>query len=538
MKSRARRILRAMRVRAGLVLRRAAVACAGVAAALACYAPTQIDVEISTDLDCEAVRAGGIAIFVADTTAELGERAPAATTNRCAPRGQGDAEIGSLFLTPGGSRDASVVVEVVAGVTRPPGECARAANVGCIVSRRRVAYVPHKTVTLKVTLQRSCLGISCGADQTCWQGRCASLSACEGEACGQAPDAGVDLPPPLVCPAGRGDCDGNGANGCEADLLSSAAHCGACGHDCGGAACNEGVCAPLTLFSADMPSAIAVDGTDVYVTRTLPVPNGAVLACSVNGCGAPTVLATGLNRPDAIAADTARIYWSDENGSSIEACARPACTGRKSLGNDGARSLALTTSAIFFTSRFNYYAGRAGYDGGATALLWPNTDPIVVTTDEAAIFVATLGYGTVGGGLFRCPHVGGCTVIGAPPNLPFEAAGATVLGLAVDATHVYWTERSAGRVMRAAKDLTGAGSALLLGAQNPGKLVVDDTFVYWVDEGTGNDDGAIRRARKDGSLPVVLAKGQQKPTGLALLGTRLFWTNNVTGGAVRSVVAR
>lgn len=56
-----------------------------------------------------------------------------------------------------------------------------------------------------------------------------------------AADAG-----PLTCPAGRGDCDGNAANGCETDLRSAVANCGMCGMACSfpgaTAACTAGAC--------------------------------------------------------------------------------------------------------------------------------------------------------------------------------------------------------------------------------------------------------------------------------------------------------
>lgn len=51
----------------------------------------------------------------------------------------------------------------------------------------------------------------------------------------------------LVCPAGRGDCDTDPGNGCEADLSSDADNCRACGHMCStlgaGAMCMDGRCA-------------------------------------------------------------------------------------------------------------------------------------------------------------------------------------------------------------------------------------------------------------------------------------------------------
>jgi hypothetical protein len=58
-----------------------------------------------------------------------------------------------------------------------------------------------------------------------------ATAACAGGACAVA-----------ACAAGRGDCDGAAANGCEADL-ASAASCGACGNACAaGSVCTAGAC--------------------------------------------------------------------------------------------------------------------------------------------------------------------------------------------------------------------------------------------------------------------------------------------------------
>ncbi len=46
-----------------------------------------------------------------------------------------------------------------------------------------------------------------------------------------------------ACAAGRGNCDGDGTNGCEVDLGASPAHCGACGNACTGGICVSGTCA-------------------------------------------------------------------------------------------------------------------------------------------------------------------------------------------------------------------------------------------------------------------------------------------------------
>ncbi len=81
----------------------------------------------------------------------------------------------------------------------------------------------------------------------------------------------------LACAAGTGDCDQNGANGCETNLKTDTTNCGACGMSCGGAPCVQGACAcaaesktanpvPLDLFimlddSGSMSEPVAGGGT-------------------------------------------------------------------------------------------------------------------------------------------------------------------------------------------------------------------------------------------------------------------------------------
>ena len=51
------------------------------------------------------------------------------------------------------------------------------------------------------------------------------------------PDAGPPPVLPISCPTATADCDGDAANGCETDLRSDAAHCGACDLSCANADC-------------------------------------------------------------------------------------------------------------------------------------------------------------------------------------------------------------------------------------------------------------------------------------------------------------
>ncbi|MDP3275118.1 MAG: hypothetical protein Q8Q09_07965, partial [Deltaproteobacteria bacterium] len=87
------------------------------------------------------------------------------------------------------------------------------------------------------------------------------IATCSGGACNN------------VCATGFADCDGNPANGCEVNLLSTPANCGACGNVCAAAqGCFVGVCrayvagalAPMAM--ADFRNACTTVGSTVLAT--------------------------------------------------------------------------------------------------------------------------------------------------------------------------------------------------------------------------------------------------------------------------------
>lgn len=183
----------------------------------ACKAPTQITIELRTDVRCADVR--GTAI----TVGSLGslEGTPATTvTTACDPA---TGRIGSMVIVPSGARDDQVALRFVMGLGRDPGECAPPAyGAGCIVARRALRFIEGRSLVVPVFLGAVCNGIPCEATQTCAGGscttaviedssRCAEPSGCgesalgpgatpdagppdapETDAAGPTPDAGVD----------------------------------------------------------------------------------------------------------------------------------------------------------------------------------------------------------------------------------------------------------------------------------------------------------------------------------------------------------
>jgi len=74
-----------------------------------------------------------------------------------------------------------------------------------------------------------------------------------------------------TCNAGFGDCNGMPADGCEVNLATNNANCGACGNVCtGGNVCKQGTCAPaqFTFNLSQVIDGMSVTCTNVVNTAT------------------------------------------------------------------------------------------------------------------------------------------------------------------------------------------------------------------------------------------------------------------------------
>jgi hypothetical protein len=79
-----------------------------------------------------------------------------------------------------------------------------------------------------------------------------------------------------TCSPGFDDCDGDGRNGCETDILQDANNCGACGNTCGGS-CRKGVCDPTCADTVQNGAE-----TDIDCGGGTCAPCAAGQACLVN----------------------------------------------------------------------------------------------------------------------------------------------------------------------------------------------------------------------------------------------------------------
>ncbi len=141
-----------------------------------CRAPTQVTVEVTTDLPC--AEHGGTAITVGRVGA-MEAKSPAAVTSRCGA----DGWVGSLVLVPSGEADTEVAFKVATGSLHPVEECLHPPyGARCIIARRSLRYLANTSLTVPVVMRAACAGVECLPDETCVQATCVSATL-DPEAC-------------------------------------------------------------------------------------------------------------------------------------------------------------------------------------------------------------------------------------------------------------------------------------------------------------------------------------------------------------------
>lgn len=110
---------------------------------------------------------------------------------------------------------------------------------------------------------------------------------------------------------------------------------------------------------------------------------------------------------------------------------------------------------------------------------------------------------------------------------PFIRPAYAACALAVDSTHVYWTDSQENKIRRAKLDGTAVESEFIPSAgMTPCDLAVDADHVYWVNKRFDT----IGRAKLDGSnVEPDFLPAQEGRCGVAVSPSAIYWTNEVEG---------
>ena len=281
--------------------------------------------------------------------------------------------------------------------------------------------------------------------------------------------------------------------------------------------------------------------------------------CGSGACQ-PTILATGLAAPLGLAIDDAWLYFTDTNADNVMRVAKAggapvAIVPHQFAASEQPYGIAVTSTHIFWTAYFATFVGRAGLAGETPLLLSTGQGYATrIAVDDTSV------YWIIPGGIRKIARDGGTAVaIGAQSgardlvvdttgvyltNSGLSSGGGAVVrmglggeapltlasglndpeGIALDATHVYWTEKGGGTVMKVPRG-GGAATVLASGQQAPLGLAVVPAGVYW----TNSMGGTVMNVGLDGGSPVALVSGQRRPTQIAVDACDVYWLDEAAG---------
>ncbi len=337
---------------------------------------------------------------------------------------------------------------------------------------------------------------------------------------------------------GGGEGAGGNGGGCTSDdVESDPRNCGTCGHDCLGGACVQGACQPFLFATAPSINRLALTASYLAYTTdaaicTIALQEGAEPAC--------TVVPSGNLSP---AADATHVYWTNTQSGTVSRLVAPA--GSPSVltsGENDPLGVTLFGGDVYWVTHDSVRRWRG--DRGAVLIESSTDDLRRIATDGQRL--AWKGYGgelTVletlspistqsvtdigwsgGGGVrirdgfvythgaaFTCG--GGLTARTTIVRLDADTLTemtvlaeleGQIINIDVDDRDVYFTVRVfdqggetcndpdvelVGRVPLDGGDITVLdGDAVL-----PLDIAVDDTSVYWTEQGNG---GVLKRLAK------------------------------------------
>lgn len=164
-----------------------------------CKEPTQVTVDVKTNVECADMRGVDVAVGSDPRRAEerasliataAGPRFPSGSTKECID-GPPPRAVGTLVVTPSGSAGAVVVIAAF-GQTNVADCVAPELPPRCIIARRRFSFVDHRRITMPIVLDPDCAGIPCNETSTCVGKKCVDSEIdCSGAECTE-PGVGAD----------------------------------------------------------------------------------------------------------------------------------------------------------------------------------------------------------------------------------------------------------------------------------------------------------------------------------------------------------
>jgi len=491
---------------------------------VACRNPTEVTLVLTTDT-CDAGYSS-TGIVVAHPGA-LDGAAPTAITSNCTA-----GSIGSLVVVPGPQGDVPFVVTVYTEVEGPsattdPTTACMADASHCIVASREIGFIANTPLTLPIEMESACLGKKCQPGFTCVEGQCRSEDVDAGACASGGPGCNLDL----SVDAGSRDAASHDAtvgthdSGVRDATVSDAPVARDAGHDSGNP-CTISGCVETLI--ANQPHAWGLFVSDAGVLWTIATDGGSVRRAALDG-SAPLPIEQDRPVPTGVTADQSHIYWIENAGAGHAMKAGLNGGGAVTLSadpieaQDAGAGIAVSSHGVYWAGMSNVAA--VSLDGGpSTEQRATGVGGVDIATDGTRVFFTTAG------GVYQL-QLGDAGMLPLPIHPLSQSAGPD--GIAVDPSHVYWTDPYDNYVrmvnLDGGAEITLAGpDAGVSGPQ--GIAVVEGTpYVYWANATGGT---VLRISTAGGAHPITIAQGQNEPRRVAVYGNYVYWTNSGDAGAV------
>lgn len=274
-----------------------------------------------------------------------------------------------------------------------------------------------------------------------------------------------------------------------------------------------------TLAEVSSTGDLVVDEHALYLAE----PSGSVVRIAKDGSGT-TTLASNLASASRLAADATSLFLDTSAG----VVRIDKATGAMATLSPGHGLAGVGASSVL----------RVETTGGSLEHAQPVTSKLLAVPTsggaERVLFTADKGLGDVVGvddtsgfflesGALRALDLRDTTA--SPRTVALAPPSASALAIAVDADHVFVADESG---IHAAPKSGGPFTELAHTSELPLRAAVDATHVYF----TQPSAGLVLRVAKAGGPVETVASGQARPVAIAVDEARVYWTNLEAGTLV------